>query len=346
MKRKGIAAFCGAVVILLSPVLASSQTPFYQGKTITVIQSRSPGGLGDIRVRTLVPYLQKYILGNPTIVMEFIPGGGGRKAANHIYLRTRPDGLTIGAMSEGIIHSAIVGEVGVEYELDKLNFLGAADRDTHHVFFTHKRLDATALEKLLSTEGVRIGAVSVGHSSWIEARIFAYFLGLKDLKFIVGYGSPELDQAILAGEVDGRSHNVQSLQLSPELVDQSNFHTIIEWRRGEKNPKFGNLPELETFARSEMDRRFLTMIRNVKVAGSPYILPPNTPKDRVKILAEAMRRAINDPGYHKDYRKLTGVAPTPVTAEEQAKAITEIPMDPDIIGLYKKLAGGDPMPLR
>jgi hypothetical protein len=202
------------------------------------------------------------------------------------------------------------------------------------------------LEKLLSTEGVRIGAVSVGHSSWIEARIFAYFLGLKDLKFIVGYGSPELDQAILAGEVDGRSHNVQSLQLSPELVDQSNFHTIIEWRRGEKNPKFGNLPELETFARSEMDRRFLTMIRNVKVAGSPYILPPNTPKDRVKILAEAMRRAINDPGYHKDYRKLTGVAPTPVTAEEQAKAITEIPMDPDIIGLYKKLAGGDPMPLR
>jgi tripartite-type tricarboxylate transporter receptor subunit TctC len=346
MKRKGVAAFFGAIVILLSPVLAFSQTPFYQGKNITVIQSRNPGGLGDIRVRTLMSYLQKYIPGNPTIVMEFMPGGGGRKAANQIFLRTRADGLTIGAMSEGIIHNAIVGEVGVEYELDKFNFLGAADRDTHHVFFTHKRLGATDLQKLLATEGVRIGAESVGHSSWVGARIFVYFLGLKAVKFAVGYGSPELDQAILAGEVDGRSHNVQSLQQSPELVDQSNLHAIIEWRRGEKNPKFGNLPELETFAKSETERRLLAMIRNVKVAGSPYILPPNTPKDRVQILVEAMRRAISDPEYHKDYAKLTGVAPTPVTAEDQAKAIREIPRDPDIIGLYKTLTGRDPMPRR
>jgi tripartite-type tricarboxylate transporter receptor subunit TctC len=345
MKRNDVAAFFGAIVILLSPVLAFSQTPFYQGKTITVIQSRSPGGLGDIRVRTLMSYLQKYIPGNPTIVMEFIPGGGGRKAANQIFLRTRADGLTIGAMSEGIIHSAIVGEVGVEYDLNKFNFLGAADRDTHHVFFTHKRLGATALDKLLATEGVRIGAESVGHSSWVGARVFVYFLGLKGVKFTVGYGSPELDQAILAGEVDGRSHNVQSLQQTPELVDQSNFHAIVEWRQGEKNPKFGNLPELETFAKSETARRLLSMMRNVKVAGSPYILPPNTPKDQVKILVEAMRRAMSDPGYHKDYAKLAGVAPTPVTAEEQSKAIREIPRDPDIIGLYKKLTGPDPMPL-
>ena len=152
MKRNDVAAFFGAIVILLSPVLSFSQTPFYQGKTITVIQSRSPGGLGDIRVRTLMSCLQKYIPGNPTIVMEFIPGGGGRKAANQIFLKTRADGLTIGAMSEGIIHSAIVGEVGVEYDLNKFNFLGAADRDTHHVFFTHKRLGATALDKLLATK--------------------------------------------------------------------------------------------------------------------------------------------------------------------------------------------------
>src|SRR5688572_1786767 len=125
MNGERLVALCGAVFIFFAPVAAFSQAPFYQGKTITVIQSRSPGGLGDVRVRTLMPYLQKYIPGNPTIVMDYLPGGGGRKAANQIYLKTRPDGLTIGAMSEGIIHSAIVGEVGVEYELDKLHFLGA-----------------------------------------------------------------------------------------------------------------------------------------------------------------------------------------------------------------------------
>ena len=205
--------------------------------------------------------------------MEFLPGGGGRKAANQIFLKTRADGLTIGAMSEGIIHSAIVGEVGVEYDLNKFNFLGAADRDTHHVLFTHKRLGATGLKELLATEGVRIGAESVGHSSWVAARVFVYFLGLKGVKFTVGYGSPELDQAILAGEVDGRSHNVQSLQQTPELVDQSNFHAIVEWRQGEKNPKFGNLPELETFAKSGNGPAFAVHDAKRKDCGFTFHLP-------------------------------------------------------------------------
>ena len=45
MKREGLAAFFGAILIVLSPVMAFAQTHFYQGKSITVIQSRSPGGL-------------------------------------------------------------------------------------------------------------------------------------------------------------------------------------------------------------------------------------------------------------------------------------------------------------
>ena len=59
-----------------------AQSPYYQGKTIKLIQGREPGGSGDIRSRAVVPFLSKYIPGNPNIVTEFMPGGGGRKAAN------------------------------------------------------------------------------------------------------------------------------------------------------------------------------------------------------------------------------------------------------------------------
>ena len=69
----------------------SAQTPFYQGKTVTLIQGREPGDSGDMSVRALIPYLQKYIPGNPTVVTEFIPGAGGRKAANHLYRSARPE---------------------------------------------------------------------------------------------------------------------------------------------------------------------------------------------------------------------------------------------------------------
>src|SRR5919108_4388073 len=82
----------------LSPNSVFAQAPFYQGKTIKVINN-DPGGTAGTRVKTVIPYLRKYIPVNPTIVVEFIEGGGGRRAANHVFNSTKPDGLTIGALS-------------------------------------------------------------------------------------------------------------------------------------------------------------------------------------------------------------------------------------------------------
>src|SRR5688500_4147248 len=93
----------GALAALFVPTSSIAQTSFFQGKTITIVQGRDPGGTGDLRVRALVPFLQKYIPGNPTIVMEFMPGGGSRKAANHVFRSARPDGLTIGNLSSGMV---------------------------------------------------------------------------------------------------------------------------------------------------------------------------------------------------------------------------------------------------
>ncbi len=59
-----------SIVVALAPEAAFSQASFFQGKTITIVQGRDPGGTGDLRVRALVPFLQKYIPGNPTIIMR------------------------------------------------------------------------------------------------------------------------------------------------------------------------------------------------------------------------------------------------------------------------------------
>src|SRR5881227_3927599 len=107
------------VSFLVAPEAALPQTPLYQGKTLTIIQGRDPGGTGDMRVRAMTPFLQKYIPGNPTVVSEFMPGRGSRKAANHIYKSVRPDGLTIGNLGLGMVSSALLGETGVLYDLDK-----------------------------------------------------------------------------------------------------------------------------------------------------------------------------------------------------------------------------------
>jgi tripartite-type tricarboxylate transporter receptor subunit TctC len=345
-KRAGRA---GPFCINLVPAWAFGQTPFYQGKTITILQARDAGGTGDLRVRAQIPFLRKYIPGNPTIVVEFMPGGGGRKAANHVYRTSRPDGLTIGAMTPGFVPSAVLGDTGVLYDLDKTIYLGSPDGGAQWVFATRKEAGANSLQKLRSMPGLRIGAQAVGHPIYLTGRLFAYLLGLKDPKFVTGYTTQELDIALLRGEVDGRSNLAETIVLrnfdwiQKGLVD---FHAIIEVPKGNKQSHFAQVPELESFAATDKERKLLTLLRGFRATGSPNILPPGTPKERVQILQEAMRRTFRDPEFHKEFKKLAGDDASPLMPEELEKAIYNMPREPEIIDLFKKLSSADALPAR
>jgi hypothetical protein len=213
------------------------QANFYEGKTITLIQSSDPGGTADMRIRSMMAFLSKYIPGNPNILTEYMPGAGGRKAANHIY-RARADGLAILSATSGLIPSAMMGETGVLYDIDKLIYLGTPYSEFHAVFFTKKELGLDTVDKLRAASGLRIGAQSVGHATYREGRVFSYLLGLTNPAFIVGFTGPEIDLAITRGEVDGRSSATESvLQRNPDRVEKGsvNFHAIFEAPRGNKH---------------------------------------------------------------------------------------------------------------
>lgn len=333
----------------LLPAYGRAQAPFYQGKTITIIQGRDPGGTGDMRVRALLPFVQKYIPGNPTVVNEYMPGGGSRKAANHIYQSARPDGLTIGNVSSGMVSVAVLGEKGVLYDLGKFFYLGSPFSSHHAVFVTRKEAGLSSIEKLRAATGIRIGGQSVGFSTYIEGRLFAYILGLKEPRFVTGYGGAELDPALMRGEIDARATSADTvLRRNPEWLKKGlvDFHVIIEVPKGDKHPHFAHLPELESFAKSERERKLMVMQRAFRVTGQPFILPPGTPKDRVEILQEAFRKTYRDPEFHKEYKKFTADDPTPLMPEDHERTMGEIPRDPEVIEIFKKLVGAGPLPPR
>ena len=233
-----------------SPALAFSQAPFYHDKTITIVQGREPGALGDNRVRALVPFLKKYIPGNPAIVSEFMPGGGGRKGTNHIYRVARPDGLTIGNVGSGLVANAVLGEPGVEYDLDKLIYLGSPNSVTQYIFLSKKEVGLDDLEKLRSRTGIRVGGQTVGHDIYINGRLFAWILGLKEPRFVPGYSGTELDLALMSGEVDARAQTAAwLLHRNPAWLEKGlvNVHSILQIPKETKHPRFTDLPELESF---------------------------------------------------------------------------------------------------
>jgi tripartite-type tricarboxylate transporter receptor subunit TctC len=336
-------------IVFASNLPLYSQSSFYQGKTITVIVSSDAGGTVDMRVKALTPVFRKYIPGNPIIVTEYMPGGGGRKAANYVYRSVRPDGLTIGSMSTTLVAAAVLGESGVLYNVDRFSYLGAPDGSTQHVFLTRKELSLSTLDKLRAAPGLRIGAQSIGHQIYIVGRLFAFFIGLKEPKFVVGYSGPEIDLALNRGEVDARAHLVGTvMQRTPELVEKglADFHALLETPKGNRHPRFAHLPELESFAKSEKERRLLSLQRTLRLTGSTLILPPGTAKEPAEILQAAIRKTFKDPAFLEAYRKATGEDATPVMPEELQRIVKEVPRDPEVVGLFNRIASPDSLPDR
>jgi tripartite-type tricarboxylate transporter receptor subunit TctC len=342
------------IVVLFQPGLfpnsVFSQAPFYQGKTLKIINN-DPGGTAGTRVKTVVSYLRKYIPGNPTLVVEFIEGGGGRRAANHVFNSAKPDGLTIGALSGSVIGLNVMRETGVMYDIDKFIYLGTPVSENHNVIYTRRELGLNNLEKLRAANGIRIGAQEVGAVAYVSARLFAYFLDLKTPKFVTGYSSLEADVALINGEIDSRANNTTSvLRRNRDWVEKGimDFHAILAVPKAEKHPhpRFAQLPEIESFAKTEKEKKLLSMWRGFRTATSPFVLPPGTPKDRVDILQEAMRKVFNDPEFRAEFQKLVSDDVSPLTPEELAKVIREMPRDPEVIEMLKKFSGVDPLPSR
>jgi tripartite-type tricarboxylate transporter receptor subunit TctC len=341
--------FIGLVYLALGVEAASSQAPFYQDKTISVVLGGPPGGSADMRTRAVTTLLRKHIPGNPTLVIQYMAAGGGRQAANHVYKAAKPDGLTIGSMGAALVTNAVLGTTGVQYDIDRFIYLGTPDSAQHYIFITNRKSGLISLEKLRTASGVRIGAQSVGHPVYTVGRLFAYFLGLKEPKFVTGYTGPEIDIALIGGEIDARAGTGETIILrSPEWLEKGlvDIHAGIEIPKGQRHSRFAQLPEIESFATSTREKRLLEMFRAFRLSGQSFFLPPETPKERTQTLQDAMRKTLADSEFQKEFHKLTGDDPTPLMPEALAKAIREMPRDADVVELFKKLAGPDTLPPR
>jgi hypothetical protein len=142
----------------------------------------------------------------------------------------------------------------------------------------------------------------------------------------------------------------QIIASRPEWVEKGlmHFHAIYEVPKGQKHPhpRFGQLPEFGSFAKSDRERKVLDLYRATQSASHPIVLPPKTPKEPVQILREAIGKTFDDPQFLKEYEKLTGEEPRPVKGEVLEREIKAIAGQRDISDLLKRIGGPDALPAR
>jgi tripartite-type tricarboxylate transporter receptor subunit TctC len=276
--------------------------------------------------------------------MEFLPGASGRKGANYIY-NAKPDGLKIGSAG-AMIPGPILGLAGSNYDIDKFIYLGSTETGNPYVFYTRKELGLDSLEKLRSKPGIRIGAQSVGHSVYVTARMFAYLLEFKEPKFIAGFTSPEMDVAMSGGELDARTTSSLDDFVQKGTKDNFHYHATLAVPKGAPHPDLPGLADMDSFAKSDKERKVLDLFRAFQYPRWPIHLPPGTPKELVQILRAAMAKTYKDAGFRQDFKKLMGREPSPLSGEDLQKAVRELPRDAEVIALYKKFADAGPLPPR
>jgi tripartite-type tricarboxylate transporter receptor subunit TctC len=268
---------------------------FYRGKTVTITVGSAPGGGYDTYARLVARHLGRHIPGNPTMVVQNIPGAGSNKAASYVALQAPKDGTAIGAVQAGAITWPLISDQPVSHDPSKFVTVGSANRS---VYFCVVRSDAPVktFAEVFDKE-VIIGTSGEGASLRELPVMLTNVLAVK-LRLIGGYaGSREIMVAMERGEVQGMC----GMDWSSFLTQQrdwigSGFVRLLaqEDLRGHPTMNRMGVPLTISFARTDGDRQVMDMIYSQNLFGRPYLVPPEVPAARVAALRGAFAEMLRD----------------------------------------------------
>ena len=200
LMRKHCAALIG-IVAMLAAAPASAQD-FYKGKTINILAGFSPGGGYDINARVLARHMGRHIPGNPTMVVQNMPGAGSLNAVHYLDNTAAKDGTVLNTFNFGAIGEARLSPDKIRIDFRKYNWIGSISQDLTVCYVWHA-LGVKTLDELKARPKVHYGSTGAGSSSDLNQRIMKNIFGVK-LQQVGGYpGSAEQRIAIERGELDG-----------------------------------------------------------------------------------------------------------------------------------------------
>jgi tripartite-type tricarboxylate transporter receptor subunit TctC len=299
-KAKSLKSALAAALVLSSTAVAGAQPveQFYRGKTVTITVGSAVGGGYDAYARLVARHLGRHIPGNPTIVVQNMPGAGSNRAAGYVAMQAPKDGTAIGAIQPGAVLWSLLFNQPVQHDPSKLVAIGSINRD---VYLCVIRSDAAVKNfKDAFDKEVIIGTAGEGSAIRDMPVLLVNLLGVK-LRLVSGYaGSREVLIAIERNEVQGIC-GMGWASISMQHTDwlKSGFVRIIvqEDLKGEPEVSKMGAPLSIEFAKTEEDRQVMELIYSQSLFGRPYMLPPGVPPERVAALRKAFMDTMADPQF-------------------------------------------------
>jgi tripartite-type tricarboxylate transporter receptor subunit TctC len=288
--------FVVAIIAALAAAAASAQN--FAGKTVTIVVGYKAGGGYDATARLLARHLPKHIPGKPTVIVQNMPGANSIIAANHMYNVAKPDGLTIGTFNRNLPIAQLTRVEGVKYDVTKFQWIGSAANESTILAIRTDLPYKTFDELRKAKETVVIGSTGPGANTHDFPLLLKEVLGL-NFKIVSGYSSSaDIMLAVERKEVDGRAGSYTSLR---PFIDRNLVRPLVRARTSE--PGVEKLPVDEDFAPNARAKAIMALRSAPEQVARPYVLPPATPAEIVKLMRDAFARTIQDPELAAEAKK-------------------------------------------
>ena len=300
--KTGLAAAVASLALLGAPAKAAD---FYAGKQLVFLIGGDAGGGYDLYARAISRHMNRFIPGNPVFVARNQPGAGSGTAAAYLASVAPKDGTMIGAVFPGVIIGPLLEEKqqGL-FDPTKFIYLGSADSGTR-VCVTYENSKIKTFEQA-QTNKVIIGASAAGGSTRDYAYLHQNAAGA-NFNVVSGYkGTVDIFLAMERGEVDGMCGlDWSSLKSQrPSWVAEKKINILVQnGLESEAELDKMGVPTLWKFIKKDEDKRAVEMVFSQQIFGRPYLAPPGTNADQVKILREAFMKTVKDPEFQADAEK-------------------------------------------
>jgi len=336
---------CAMLAVLAMVSLGRAQAPYYQGKTVTIIVGTGAGDLYDLYARAIALFMGKHLPGNPSIIVQNMPGAGHMIAANYVYNIAKPDGFTMGAINAGLYFEQLIGRPEVKFDWTKYNWIGNATKSPQVLYMRADSPFKTVEDVRNAKEPPKCGTTGLGNMGNLVPKLLEETVSAK-FNMVSGYqGGNEIDLAVERGEIQCRSLSTEAyFSREPFLTWRKNGFSreLVQGGRA-RIEKLANVPTiyelLDKYKTPEPGRRLATALLASGEFHRPYMAPPKMPAEVVKTLRDAFNKTMKDPEFLAETKKKR--LDIDATTGEEVEALTKEAMSqsPQVIDRLKKMMG-------
>lgn len=273
--------------------------PASAAQTITIKVGYPAGGGFDLSGRLVARHLGRFLEGNPTIIVQNVPGGGSLKLTEMLQDSEPGDGSVIGVVSPTMATAPLLDPGLQHLKAAEFRWLGAL-RNEASVCFTGKKSGVDTLDDFRTKE-ILLGASGKASTTYMHAALAKNLLGA-NLTIVTGFqGASDIDAAIERGEIAGRCSATYSSLRSMGLLDSVNVIVTVV---ADASTDAAKVPVLADFVASELDRDAADIVTRTLTFHHSFMLPSATTPEIVETYRAAFDEMVRDPAFLEDAEKL------------------------------------------